>query len=163
MPVIDGHSRASQSWKQQLLCIGGLEDDYYASEQQTFYRQLCNGKCNSWKRAKLPMQSRAVEGYSIELSANNLYLASIDSRLQPVIMGLVWMLSSARNSKFWLLITVSNKASLQNQLQNSRASDFEESSETFDARLDDGYCSITVANHWLITVIRFVAKSYTNP
>ena len=32
------------------------------------------------------MQSRAVEGYSIELSANNLYLASIDSRLQPVIM-----------------------------------------------------------------------------
>ena len=28
-------------------------------------------------------------------------------------------------------------------------------------RLDDGYCSITVANHRLIIVIRFVAKSYT--
>ena len=26
------------------------------------------------------------------------------------------------------------------------------------ARLEDGYCSITVANHRLITVIRFVGK-----
>ena len=84
------------------------------------------------------MQSRAVEGYSIELSANNLYLASIDSRLQPVIMGLVWMLSSARNSKLWPLITVSNKASLQNQLQNSRASDPEESNEAFDRAIRGG-------------------------
>ena len=31
------------------------------------------------------------------------------------------------------------------------------------AHLEDGYCSITVANHLLITVIRFVAKSYTHP
>jgi len=31
------------------------------------------------------------------------------------------------------------------------------------ARLEDGYCSVTVANHQLITVIRFVAKNYTNP
>ena len=30
------------------------------------------------------------------------------------------------------------------------------------ARLEDGYCSITVANHRLITVIRIVAKSYTH-
>ena len=30
-------------------------------------------------------------------------------------------------------------------------------------RLEDGYCSITVANHLLITIIRFVAKSYTHP
>ena len=29
-------------------------------------------------------------------------------------------------------------------------------------RLEDGYCSITVANRRLITVIRFVAKSYTH-
>ena len=28
------------------------------------------------------------------------------------------------------------------------------------ARLEDSYCSIIVANHELITVIRFVAKSY---
>ena len=31
------------------------------------------------------------------------------------------------------------------------------------ARLEDGYCSITVANHQLITTIRFVSKSYTRP
>ena len=31
------------------------------------------------------------------------------------------------------------------------------------ARLEDSYCSITVANHGLITVIRFVAKSYIHP
>jgi len=30
------------------------------------------------------------------------------------------------------------------------------------ARLEDGYCSITVVNHRLITVIRFVVKSYTH-
>ena len=30
-------------------------------------------------------------------------------------------------------------------------------------RLEDGYCNITVANHKLITVIRFVAKIYTHP
>ena len=30
------------------------------------------------------------------------------------------------------------------------------------ARLDDSYCSITVANYELITVIRFVAKSDTH-
>ena len=31
------------------------------------------------------------------------------------------------------------------------------------AWLEDGYCSITVANNKLITVIRFVSKSYTHP
>ena len=31
------------------------------------------------------------------------------------------------------------------------------------AWLEDGYCSINVANHQLITVIRFVSKSYTHP
>ena len=29
-------------------------------------------------------------------------------------------------------------------------------------RLEDGYCSITVANHRLITVIKFIAKSYNH-
>ena len=57
---------------------------------------------------------------------------------------------------------VSNKVSLQNQLQTPRARDPEESNETFDARLENGYCSITVANHRLIIVIRFVAKKYTH-
>ena len=42
-----------------------------------------------------------------------------------------------------------------------RASDPEESNEVFG--LEDCYCSITVANHRLITVIRFVAKIYTHP
>ena len=31
------------------------------------------------------------------------------------------------------------------------------------AWLEDGYCSITVANQQLITTIRFVSKSYTHP
>ena len=33
---------------------------------------------------------------------------------------------------------------------------------SLDAQLEHGYCSIIVANHELITVIRFVAKSYTH-
>ena len=36
-------------------------------------------------------------------------------------------------------------------------------SRPLTARLNDGYCSITVANHRLIIIIRFVAKSYTHP
>ena len=32
-----------------------------------------------------------------------------------------------------------------------------------NARLEDDYCSITVANHRLIIVIRFVAKNYIHP
>ena len=44
-----------------------------------------------------------------------------------------------------------------------RASDPEESNETFGARLENDYCSFTVANHQLITVIKFVVKSYTRP
>ena len=31
------------------------------------------------------------------------------------------------------------------------------------ACFEDSYCSINVANHQLITVIRFVAKNYTHP
>ena len=31
------------------------------------------------------------------------------------------------------------------------------------AWLEDGYCSIIVANHQLITVIRFITKNYTHP
>ena len=31
------------------------------------------------------------------------------------------------------------------------------------AWLEDGYCSITIVNHPLITVIRFVAKNYAHP
>jgi len=34
---------------------------------------------------------------------------------------------------------------------------------SLNARLEDGYCSITVANHRLIAVIRFVVKNYTHP
>ena len=35
--------------------------------------------------------------------------------------------------------------------------------EAFDRTIRGWYCSITVANHRLIIVIRFVAKSYTHP
>ena len=44
-----------------------------------------------------------------------------------------------------------------------RASDSEESNKIFDRAIRRWYYSITVANHRLITVIRFVAKSYTHP
>jgi len=80
-----------------------------------------------------------------------------------ITRALFGMLPSARNSKFWPLITVSNKVSLQNQLQNPRASDPEESNEAFDRAIRRWYCSITTANYRLITVIRFVVKSYTHP
>ena len=30
------------------------------------------------------------------------------------------------------------------------------------AWFEDGYCSITVANYRLITIVRFIAKSYTH-
>ena len=43
-----------------------------------------------------------------------------------------------------------------------RASDPEESNEVFDRAIREWYCSIIVANHRLIIVIRFVAKNYTH-
>ena len=63
----------------------------------------------------------------------------------------------------WPLITVSNKISLQNQLQNPALVTLKNLMRSLTARLEDGYCSITVANHRLVTVIRFVAKSCTHP
>ena len=57
---------------------------------------------------------------------------------------------------------VSNKVSLQNQLQNPRASDPEESNEASDPAIRGWYCSIIVANYQLITIIRFVVKNYTH-
>ena len=36
----------------------------------------------------------------------------------------------------------------------------DESNEAFDRAIRGWYCSITVANHQLITAIRFVAKNY---
>ena len=58
---------------------------------------------------------------------------------------------------------VSNKASLQNQLQNPALVILKNLMSPLTARLEDGYCSITVANYRLITVNKFVAKSYTHP
>ena len=43
----------------------------------------------------------------------------------------------------------------------SRASDPEEYNKAFDHAIRGWYCSITVANHQLITAIRFVSKIYT--
>ena len=63
-------------------------------------------------------------------------------------------------------ILIANYGVKQNQFtkptSEPRASDSEESSETFDHAIRGWCCSITVANHRLITVIRFVAKSYTH-
>ena len=52
--------------------------------------------------------------------------------LNKALIGLVWLLPSTRNRNIWPLITMSNKVSLQNQIRNPRASDPEESNETFD-------------------------------
>ena len=64
-----------------------------------------------------------------------------------------------------LVIVRLYKDSLQNQLQNPCARNPEKSNNIrpLTARLEDSYSSITVANRRLITVIRFVAKSYTHP
>ena len=56
---------------------------------------------------------------------------------------------------------VLNKDSLQNQLQNPTLVTLKNLIRSLTARLEDDHCSITVANHQLITIIRFVAKSYT--
>ena len=58
---------------------------------------------------------------------------------------------------------VSNKISLQNQFQNPALVTLKNLMRHLTLRLEDGYCNITVANYQLITVIRFVAKSYTHP
>ena len=44
-----------------------------------------------------------------------------------------------------------------------RASDTEESNKAFDHAIRGWYCSITIVNHRLITVIRFVVESYIYP
>ena len=46
--------------------------------------------------------------------------------------GPVWLSALESVSKFWLLITMLNKVSLQNQLQNLCAMNPEESNEAFD-------------------------------
>jgi hypothetical protein len=56
---------------------------------------------------------------------------------------------------------MSNKISLQNQLQNPALVTLKNLMSL--SRLENGYCSITIANYQLITVIKFVAKSYTHP
>ena len=38
-----------------------------------------------------------------------------------------------------------------------------EPNEAFDRTIRGGYCSITVANHRLITVVKFIVKSYIHP
>ena len=58
---------------------------------------------------------------------------------------------------------VSNKVSLQNQLQNPALVTLKNLMRHLTARLEGDYCSITVANYRLITIIRFVVKSYTHP
>ena len=58
---------------------------------------------------------------------------------------------------------MSNKISLQNQLQNPVLVTLKNLIKPLTVRLEYVYCNITVANHQLITIIRFVAKSYTHP
>ena len=54
------------------------------------------------------------------------------------------------------------KISLQNQLQNPVLVTLKNLMRHLTARLEDGYCSINIANQRLINVIRFVTKSYTH-
>ena len=58
---------------------------------------------------------------------------------------------------------MSNKINSQNQLKNFALGILKNLMRSLTAWLKNGYCSITVANHWLITVIKFVAKSYIHP
>ena len=48
------------------------------------------------------------------------------------LFGLERIVALMNSNKLWPLIMVSNKVSLQNQLQNPRASDPEECNEAFD-------------------------------
>ena len=77
-------------------------------------------------------------------------------------LALVWFSTLVSTRKLWPLIMILNIASLQNQLQNPTLGTLKNLMRSLTAWLENDYCSITVANHWLITIIRFVAKSYTH-
>jgi len=79
-----------------------------------------------------------------------------------IIFGLCLVCSVLVNSDI-LTANYSVKQSQFTKLTSElRASALEESNEPFDRVIIGWYCSINVANHRLITVIRFVAKSYTH-
>ena len=84
-----------------------------------------------------------------------------------VYTRLVWLLFQNSRIKFDRSLKMSNKGNLQNQLQNLCARNLDEFNEVFDCVIRDysrtHYCSATVANHRLITVISFVAKSCIYP
>ena len=78
--------------------------------------------------------------------------------------GHVWFPVLECTRKLWPLIIVLNKVSLQNQLQNPALGTLKNLMRPLTAWLEDSYCSITfIANHRLITVIRFITKNYTHP
>ena len=79
------------------------------------------------------------------------------------ILGPVWFSSTSCTRKFWSLITGIKWRQFVKLISQPCATPRDESNEAFDARLENGYCSITVANHGLITVIRFVAQNCTHP
>ena len=77
-------------------------------------------------------------------------------------LGPVWFCSVLVNSD----TLTTNYSVKQSQFTKStlepRASDPEESNKSFDCAIRGWYCSITVSNYRLITVIKFVAKRYTH-
>ena len=75
----------------------------------------------------------------------------------------VWFCSALVNSDTLTAYYGVKQSQFTKPTSEPHASDLKNLMRPLTARLEDGYCSITVANHWLITIIRFVAKSYTYP
>ena len=75
------------------------------------------------------------------------------SRFNPNTLGIVSSLTINYGVK---------QSQFTKQTSGPGASDYKESNEAFDRAIRGWYCSIIVENHRLITVIRFVAKSYTH-
>ena len=102
-----------------------------------------------------------IKHRAVPTSKDGKAITKIKHRWNRALFGLGRFVALVNSNKLWPLIMMSNKVSLQNQLQNPALVTLKNLMRPLTTRLEDGYCSITTANYRLITVIKFVAKSYT--
>ena len=79
------------------------------------------------------------------------------------VAGSVWFCSALANNDTLTDYYGVKQSQFTKPIPEPRASDPEKFNEAFERAIRGWQCSITVANHQLITVIRFVAKNYTHP
>ena len=113
------------------------------------------------KQPRDPNSPRAIwmEGYLhvLKNSSQN------SSRLFLQTSPLFGLDSRIPRTRFDCPLGMLNKDNLQNKLQNPALGTLTNLKRSLTSWLEDSYYSITVVNHRLIIIIRFVAKSYTHP